>query len=233
MLTNHWVAPSVYFYKCNITSTHDLHETAELIRKEHGDPTVLVNNAGLARTGTILDESEAAIRGTFEVNILAHFWTVKEFLPAMIRNDHGHVVTVASMASFAGLGEMADYSASKAAALAFHETLGEELRYWYKAHRVRTSIMHPLWVATPMIRMLTDAGRHFSQPVMTVDKIADAIVGQIVSQRSGQVVLPWYLGIAKAVRCLPAWLQIRVRGEKSLPLARLRELEKKGVISDI
>ncbi len=55
----------------------------------------------------------------------------------MIQNDHGHVVTVASMASFAGLGEMADYAASKAAALAFHESLSQEIRHWYKSKRVR------------------------------------------------------------------------------------------------
>ena len=185
------------FYKCNITSTKDLHETGDLIRKERGDPTILINNAGMARSGTILAEGEAAIRGTFEVNIMAHFWTVKEFLPAMIRNNHGHVVTMASMASFLGLGEIADYSCTKAAALAFHEALGDEIKYWYKAPKIRTSVIHPYWVATPMIRMLTEAGSHFTQPIMTVDKISRAVVGQVVNQRSGQVVVPWHLNIAK------------------------------------
>ena len=97
-----------------------------------------MNNAGLGYDGTILDEPEAKIRATFEVNTMSHFWMVKEFLPSMIKKNHGHVITVASMASFAALGEMADYCGTKASAMAFHECLTQELRYWYNAPKVRT-----------------------------------------------------------------------------------------------
>ena len=110
----------------------------EQIRSAHGDPTVLVNNAGVGNDGTILDEPEAKIRQTFEVNTLSHFLTVREFLPAMVKKNHGHVITIASMASFVALGEMVDYCCTKASALAFHEGLSQELKYWYQAPKVRT-----------------------------------------------------------------------------------------------
>lgn len=32
------------------------------------------------------------------VNSISHFWTVKAFLPAMIESNHGHIVTIASLA---------------------------------------------------------------------------------------------------------------------------------------
>lgn len=131
-------ASNVSFYKSDITSTAAVKEVGDQIRANHGDPTVLINNAGVAFDGTILDEPEAKIRATYEVNTLAHFWMVKEFLPSMIKNNHGHVITIASMASFAALGEMADYSGTKASAMAFHESLTQELRYWYNAPKVRT-----------------------------------------------------------------------------------------------
>jgi short-subunit dehydrogenase len=111
---------------------------AAKIRKAHGDPTVLINNAGIGAEGTILDKAEATVRKTFEVNSLSHFLTVKEFLPSMIKRNHGHVVTVASAASFVSIGEMVDYSCTKASALAFHEGLTQEIRYWYGAKKVRT-----------------------------------------------------------------------------------------------
>jgi NADP-dependent 3-hydroxy acid dehydrogenase YdfG len=111
---------------------------AEQIRQKLGDPTVLVNNAGVGHDGTILEEPEAKIRQTFEVNTISHFLMVREFLPSMIRQNHGHVITIASMASFVALGEMVDYCCSKASALAFHEGLTQELRYWYQAKKVRT-----------------------------------------------------------------------------------------------
>ena len=129
---------NVYFYRVDITSSANIAEVAKAIRSDHGDPTVLINNAGVGYDGTILDEPEAKIRQTFEVNTVSHFLMVREFLPAMVRANHGHVVTIASMASFVALGEMADYCCSKASALAFHESLRQELRYWYNAPKVRT-----------------------------------------------------------------------------------------------
>ncbi|KAJ5358226.1 hypothetical protein N7541_005384 [Penicillium brevicompactum] len=137
---------NVSFYKANITNSADIAAVAATIRENHGDPTVLVNNAGVGHDGTILEEPESKIRQTFEVNTLSHFLMVKEFLPAMVKANHGHVITIASMASFVALGEMVDYCCSKASALAFHEGLRQELKYWYNAPNVRTSVIHPMWI---------------------------------------------------------------------------------------
>jgi len=135
---NFTLPANVTFYRADITSSANIAEVAKAIRSDHGDPTVLINNAGVGHDGTILDEPEAMIRQTFEVNTISHFLMVKEFLPAMIRANHGHIVTIASMASFVGLAEMADYCGSKASALAFHESLRQELKAWYRAPAVRT-----------------------------------------------------------------------------------------------
>lgn len=127
------------FYKVDVSSFEEIHKTAERIRKEIGDPTVLINNAGIAAGNTILDESEENIRRIFDVNIISHFGLIKEFLPHMVQHDHGHIVTVASMASFMVHASNIDYWCTKAAALALHEGLNEELRHIYKAKRVRTT----------------------------------------------------------------------------------------------
>lgn len=127
------------FYKADVSSFEDIHETAERIRKEVGNPTVLINNAGVAAGNTILDEPEEDIRRVFNVNIVSHFGMIKEFLPYMVQHDHGHIVTVASLASFMVNASNVDYACTKAAALAFHEGLSLELRHMYKAKRVRTT----------------------------------------------------------------------------------------------
>ncbi|OQD80106.1 hypothetical protein PENANT_c039G02475 [Penicillium antarcticum] len=213
---------NVAFYKANITSSADIAAVAATIRKNHGEPTVLVNNAGVGHDGTILEEPESKIRQTFEVNTLSHFLMVKEFLPAMIKANHGHVVTIASMASFVALGEMVDYCCSKASALAFHEGLRQELRYWYNAPNVRTSVIHPMWVRTPMIKVLTDNERHFSQPIMTPQVVSAAICKQILNQRSGQVILPSSQSVASLVRAMPTWMQEGVRALASGALKKMR-----------
>lgn len=128
----------MFFYICDITNSSSLKTVGDKIRQTHGEPTVLVNNAGVGHDGTILEEPEDKIRQTFEVNTVSHFMTVREFLPDMIKKNHGHVITVASMASFMALGEMVDYCCTKSSALAFHEGLRQELKFWYHAPKVRT-----------------------------------------------------------------------------------------------
>ncbi|EEA24858.1 hypothetical protein TMatcc_007956 [Talaromyces marneffei ATCC 18224] len=214
---------NIFFYKCDVTSPSSIHQAATHIRADHGDPTVLINNAGVGKEGTILDKPEAVIRLVFEVNTISHYWTVREFLPAMLKRNHGHVITIASAGSFLGLGEMTDYSCSKASALAFHEGLTQEIRHWYNAKKVRTSIIHPIWVKTPMLKPIIDSGLKLKQPMFEVEDVSKVIVKHILSGNSGQVVIPDRIGAASYIRALPNWTQEWIRDDISLDLKRVRD----------
>lgn len=133
------LAKNVQFYEVDIASSQAVQQVADQIRQKHGDPTVLINNAGIASTRSILEEPEALTRKLFEVNIIAHFILVKQFLPAMIKKNHGHIVTVASIASFMTQAQNVDYACTKAGALAFHEGLNQELKHRYNAPKIRTT----------------------------------------------------------------------------------------------
>lgn len=93
-------ASNVHYFKCDITSKQQIAAVAEEVRSQVGHPTVLINNAGVVRGKSIMDSSERDIRFTFEVNALAHFWMVQEFLPSIIEDNHGMVVTVASLTAW-------------------------------------------------------------------------------------------------------------------------------------
>lgn len=220
---------NVFFYTVDVTSVDSIKSVANEIRAAHGDPTILVNNAGVGHDKPILEEPEENIRATFQVNTISHFWMVREFLPSMVSNNHGHVITVASMASFVALGEMVDYSCSKASALAFHEGLAQELRVYYKAPKVRTSIVHPNWVRTPMIQQLSDAGTEFKQPIMGPEVVSAAVVKQILAQNSGQVMVPPSLAFYSMVRALPTWLQENFRLIGTSIFKHVRDQEQKLV----
>jgi all-trans-retinol dehydrogenase (NAD+) len=68
-----------------------------------------------------------------EVNSLAHMWLAKRFLPPMIKKNQGHIVTIASAAGLVGTAGLADYAASKFAAIGFDEAIRFELRNLGKA----------------------------------------------------------------------------------------------------
>lgn len=144
-----------YAYVCDVRSYEDVSQKAGEIRKDVGDVSILINNAGILNGGWLMDLKEADIRRTFEVNTLAHFWTVKEFLPGMIKKQKGHILNVVSMAGFSGNALLTDYSASKWAAQGFSESLREELTVGgYEGINVTT--LNPMFVTTGLIKRFED-----------------------------------------------------------------------------
>ncbi|OBT84371.1 hypothetical protein VE02_07889 [Pseudogymnoascus sp. 03VT05] len=200
----------IHFYKVDVTSSAHLAAAGADIRKTHGDPTVLINNAAVGYAMTLLDEPEESIRRSFEVNAFAHFLMAKEFLPAMIKKNHGHIVTVASMASYVTVASIIDYNCTKASAVAFHEGVASELKHRYNAPNVRTSLISPTWIRTPLIEALT-SDPSFNDIVLEPEDVSSEIVKQVISGRSGHVVLPSFYTPITGIRAWPSWLQESLR----------------------
>jgi all-trans-retinol dehydrogenase (NAD+) len=106
---------------------------------------MLINNAGVVSGRALLDTPDELIERSFSVNTLAHFWTVKAFLPTMLENDHGHIVSIASMAGHVGIPKLIDYCASKFAAVGFDEALRLELEVM-GAEGVHTTAICPYFI---------------------------------------------------------------------------------------
>ncbi|KAL1960623.1 hypothetical protein VTO42DRAFT_7202 [Malbranchea cinnamomea] len=206
---------NVWFYRCDITNPDALRDTAAQIYRDVGHPTVLINNAGIISLKTILDTTPQDVHRTLNVNTISHFWTVQQFLPEMIRKNHGHIVTVASMASYVTIAGNVDYSCSKAAALAFHEGLVQELKHRYNARRIRATSIHPFWARTNLTSALQKRKGFASTTTLNPEIIADAIVKQVLSGRSGQIVIPRYMTVARGLRGWPHWMQDLVRGSQA------------------
>lgn len=202
--------PLVRFYKCDITSPDAVANAADAIRRDLGHPTILINNAGIARPGTILEMPKDVIQKVFDVNCFSHWTTVQEFLPRMIQLNKGHIVTIASLAGFVSITKGADYCASKAAVLAFHETLGAELRQFYRSNNVLTTVVHPNFVRTPFLNSV-EGIENMAIPMLTPEQVADRVVAQIFSRRGGEVVVPKSQQMATGIRSWPHWLQVLLR----------------------
>jgi len=150
---------------------------------------------------------------TFDVNTLSHYWLAKEFLPHMVSQNHGMVVTVASLAAYVTAPQMVDYAASKAAALTFHEGLAAELKTRYNAPKVRTVVITQGFTKTPLFTGYENDSK-FLMPTLEADTVAEAIVKKVLAGTSGQVVLPGAANfMAVVIRSWPFWLQTRVRND--------------------
>lgn len=201
----------ITFYTCDVTSTESVAAAADAIRRELGHPSILVNNAGVARPTPILKTPEDFLRRIFSVNCMALWFTTQQFLPRMIQLDKGHVVTVASIASFVSLATAADYSATKAGALAFHEALASEIKHQYKSPGILTTVVHPNFIDTPLIQDFSDRLQRRGVRMLTSDHVASQIVSQIESKRGGQLFMPETASAISGIRGWPSWLQEMLR----------------------
>lgn len=206
-------APSnVHYFKCDITSPKEIAAVAKDVRSKVGYPTVLINNAGVVRGKSILDSSEKDIRFTFDVNSLAHYWIIKEFLPSLVENNHGMVVTVASIAAWCTVPNMVDYAASKHAALAFHEGLAAELATRYRARKVRTVVVNQGYTRTALFEGYRN-DVPFLMPNLEPETVAEAIVRQVLSGKSGQIIRPAFANSLTVLASMPHWYQYGLRAD--------------------
>jgi short-subunit dehydrogenase len=83
-------------YTVDVGKKEQVYQTAERVKKEVGDITILILNAGIVNGKQFLETTDEQVEQTIRVNFLSHTWLVRAFLPTMIKNDHGHIVTISS-----------------------------------------------------------------------------------------------------------------------------------------
>lgn len=81
---------------------------------------------------------------------MAHFWTIKAFLPRMIDMGKGHIVTVASIAGMMGTSRLSDYCSSKFANVGMDESLRHELQVLGHGDKIKTTVVCPYYIDTGM-----------------------------------------------------------------------------------
>lgn len=141
-----------YGYKCDVANRDDVLLLASRVKEEVGDVTILVNNAGIMPCHPLLRHTPQQIRQIFDINVLAHFWTLEAFLPTMIQNNHGHVVGVSSMAGVTGLPNLVPYCGSKFAVRGLMEAISEELRHDARKIDVKFTTICPFVVQTGLCK---------------------------------------------------------------------------------
>lgn len=144
---------TVYAYKCDVSKREEVFSVAERVKKEVGDVSILVNNAGIMPCHSFLDHTTDEIRRIFDINILAHFWMLQAFLPSMIEKNHGHIVALSSLAGLGGIPNLVPYCASKFAVRGLMEAMSEELRVSSKGKSlIKFTTIYPYMVDTGLCK---------------------------------------------------------------------------------
>jgi all-trans-retinol dehydrogenase (NAD+) len=189
----------VKIYHCDVTDPEMVYSTAERVRDEVGRVDILINNAGIVSGRSFLQSTDETLRRTMEVNILAHFWTVKAFLPDMIRSNTGHIVTIASAGGIVGSARLVDYSASKFAAFGFDEALRAELKK--QKLDIQTTVVCPYFIKSEMFAGVKTRFS-FLLPILDPDYVSERIVDGI-ARKKRRVIMPLMVYSTWLFRLLP------------------------------
>jgi NAD(P)-dependent dehydrogenase (short-subunit alcohol dehydrogenase family) len=155
-----------------------------------GGMDVLVNSAGLGVGGPFADQDTKRIDLQLDVNLRSTLLVTRESLP-LLRPAKGQIVTIASIAGTIPTPGLAVYGATKAALIAFTNSLNRE----EAEHGIRATSICPAFVATPM----TDWTGLPPEEMIQVEDVVDLVqavlrlsprarVPQIVVERVGDVV---------------------------------------------
>jgi short-subunit dehydrogenase len=176
-----------------------------------GLPDVVVANAGISIG---MDSAEFAdldvMRATFETNNLGLAASFQPFVQPMCARGRGVLVGVASVAAIRGLPGHGAYCASKAAVVAYCESLRGECR----PHGVKVVTLVPGYVDTPLTQ-----GNPYDMPFLMSPEAFALRAYRAIQSGASYRVIPWQMGVvAKLLRLLPnPWFDRLMAGRPRKP----------------
>lgn len=183
-------------YAADVADPDSIVRAGEACLKAQGLPDVVIANAGISvGMDTAQRDDLAVMRETFATNNTGLAATFHPFMVPMQQRRHGTLVGIASVAAIRGLPGHGAYCASKAAVVAYCESLRGECRPF----GVKVVTLLPGYIATPLT-----AKNPYPMPfLMAPDAFAARAVRAIAAGASYRVI-PWQMAaVAKVLRLLP------------------------------
>ena len=187
--------------KCDVRDENSVKSAVEFAKKRFGRIDVLVNNAGVSKSGLLIDLDEKDWDDVFDVNVKGVFRMTKAVLPDMLARRSGAVVNVSSIWGQVGASCEVAYSSSKAAVIGFTKALAKEVA----PSGIRVNCVSPGFIMTEMNSRFSDEDLElikediplgiFGEPRHIADAVAflasgsaEYITGQVLAVNGGMVI---------------------------------------------
>ena len=194
LLAQHQITCEIY--SVDVRDSEAMQTAAQDFIAKFGAPNVVIANAGVSR-GTLTEYQEdiAAFQAVFDINVMGIVHTFNPFISAMQAAKKGQLVGVASVAGIRGLPGAGAYSASKAAAISYLESLRVEM----SAYGIQVTTIAPGYIRTPM----TDVNKYKMPFLMEVNVFAQKFMDAVDHKRRFTFI-PWQMGVvARFMRFIP------------------------------
>ena len=131
---------------CDVSERGQVDAMVAQVKKDLGNPLILVNNAGIAGSAKLSDTTDDMWESMLRINATGAFYCTRALVPMMVDAKWGRVVNVASIAARAGAAYIAAYAASKHALLGLTRAVAAEVA----ARGVTVNAVCPGYVDTEM-----------------------------------------------------------------------------------
>ena len=181
------LAARAYTYAADVRDARALAAVAEDFIGRVGCPDMVIANAGVS-AGTLTGKTQdnQVFEEILAINVTGMMLTFQPFVEPMKARKHGTLAGIASIAGFRGLPGAAAYSASKAAAISYLESMRVELA----GSGVSVVTICPGYIATPLT-----AGNPYRMPFLMDADVAAGKIADAIARRKRFYVLPWQMAV--------------------------------------
>lgn len=163
---------------CDLGEQEAVEAMIRTAEERYGPVEVLCNNAGIANDRNFLTQPDEIWDQQWRVNVMSHVHAIRAVLPDMLARGEGYIQQTASMAGILTSHGAAAYASTKHAVVG----LAEWLSITYHERGVRTFLLAPLGVDTPMLRG-TNIAREAVGPIRTPEEVAGQVVDAFDEER--------------------------------------------------
>ena len=160
---------------CDVTREDDVARLVGRAREAFGGLDIVICNAGFGYYGTVEETPPDVMQRMIDVNFMGTYYGTRAALPIFRAQGHGHLIFISSIVGQRGIPRMSGYSATKAAQVAFAESLRAE----FVGSDIHVSVVCPVSTDTEFrAAMVRDFGHSVSGigPKQPVDAVARAVV---------------------------------------------------------
>jgi all-trans-retinol dehydrogenase (NAD+) len=172
-------------YVVDVSEIRQIENTAQQLKKEHGNIDVLINNAGIVVGKYFHEYSTTEIEKTMIINANAPMHITNNFLSEMIEQNSGHICNIASSASLLANPKMSVYAASKWSVFSWSDSLRLEMKQLNK--NIKVSTILPYYINTGMFD-----GVKSRIPILDAEKTALTIIKSIEKNKK-IITIPWWI----------------------------------------
>jgi len=203
-----------FFFECDVGSVESLNALAAFTESTTGACHILINNAGVASAGTLMETDEAEWQRLINLDLMSCVRGCKAFIPLLKQSSSAEsvnsIVNVASLAGLALMPGMMTYNVAKAGVVALSESLRCEL----KADHIHVAAACPAYFKTNLTSSMISSDqetidkveRWMAKSQLTADSVAKDIAEGIAE---GQMLILSGKKLQKYYRILK-WLYYRI-----------------------